>query len=339
MIEIAGIKVLLIDSSILHRDLILGWLKPSLPPGSELFCVADGIMQKARATKFAPDVILLYSQLPPIAGLELLKKIAHEYKLPLVYMSSDPCSSKGSRVAGAHEFIEQPLDYLLPGNTEFFEKLSNSLYAAAAPRMNKLAASDRVTKKMRLDLIAIGSSTGGTEALTAILTPLKPPLPGIIITQHIPPNFSRMFAASLDKATAFTCKEAATGDIIEQNHVYVAEGKKHLRIKKRDDGRYELDCSAGEKVNGHCPSADVMFSSVAEVAGDKALGVILTGMGGDGAKGLLKLRQTGAPTLGQDEASCVVYGMPKVAFELGAVQRQLSLKALPAVITDIARGW
>lgn len=199
--------------------------------------------------------------------------------------------------------------------------------------LNQLAEVSPVTK---IDLIAIGSSTGGTEALSYILPRLRPPLPGILIVQHIPPMFSRLLAQRLDSECRLTIKEAASGDIVKPDHVYIAPGSKHMTVY-RHGNRLLLDCRPGPPVHSCCPSVDVLFKSVAREVGSHALGVILTGMGRDGAAGLLEMHQQGSPTLGQDKASCVVYGMPKSAYELGAVDRQISLNDMPAAISKMAQ--
>ena len=186
-----------------------------------------------------------------------------------------------------------------------------------------------------IDLIAIGASTGGTEALSSILTRLRPPLPGIVIVQHIPPMFSRLLSERLDNECALSVKEAVTGDIVEPNHVYIAPGSKHMTIKNYG-GQMILHCNPGPPVHSVCPSVDILFNSVAREIREKALGVLLTGMGKDGAEGLLHMREQGSHTLGQDEATCTVYGMPKAAFELGAVEKQLPLDDIPTAITTLA---
>lgn len=187
-----------------------------------------------------------------------------------------------------------------------------------------------------VQLIAIGASTGGTEALSAILKALRPPLPPIVIVQHIPPMFSKLFSDRLHNECHVSVKEAENGDRLENGWVYVAPGDKQMMVKRLGDIMH-LDVNYGPKVNGHCPSVDVLFNSVAERVGDRAMGVILTGMGEDGARGLLKMREAGSVTLGQDEASCVVYGMPRAAYEKGAVVQQVPLSAMADMITDVAR--
>lgn len=184
-------------------------------------------------------------------------------------------------------------------------------------------------------LIAIGASTGGTEALSSVLRALPGDLPPIVIVQHIPPMFSRLFAERLNMECVLNVKEAQNGDRLERGWVYIAPGDQQMTVKKMGD-LMSLECFYGDKVNGHCPSVDVLFSSVASRIGNSAMGVILTGMGDDGARGMLKMRQAGSVTLGQDEASSVVYGMPRAAFEMGAVSQQLPLSAMAAMITVVA---
>ena len=181
---------------------------------------------------------------------------------------------------------------------------------------------DKPTHPVRL--IAIGASTGGTEAIYQVLKGLTKPLPGIVIVQHIPEGFSRRFAERLNAQTRIVTKEAKTGDVIEPGHAYVAPGDKHMVVKSVGD-QFRLECLTAERVNGHRPSVDVLFYSVAKTAGSHAMGVILTGMGHDGARGLLAMRNSGAYTIGQDQATSIVYGMPKAAFDIGAVQWQVPL--------------
>ncbi len=175
-------------------------------------------------------------------------------------------------------------------------------------------------------VVAIGASTGGTEAIFSVVQNFGTDIPGVVIVQHMPPGFTNMYAKRLDNQCRVVVKEAETGDQVKPGHVLIAPGgDRHMRLVKVN-GVYQVECKAGPKVNGHCPSVDVLFDSVARVAGPKALGIILTGMGGDGAKGLLEMRRAGARTIGQDESTCVVYGMPKVAYDLGAVEYQEKLQ-------------
>lgn len=193
-----------------------------------------------------------------------------------------------------------------------------------------------VTEKKIRGIIAIGASTGGTEAIYNILRLLPPDVPGIVVVQHIPPVFSRMFAERLNNQTPLKVKEAVSGDYVDTGRVLIAPGDQHMRIKKVGK-RYQVECFHGDKVNGHCPSVDVLFESVASEAGRNAVGILLTGMGYDGAKGLLTIRRKGGRTIGQDKASSVVYGMPRVAFDIGAVEIQKALEDIPHALSQLFR--
>ena len=186
----------------------------------------------------------------------------------------------------------------------------------------------------RINLIAIGSSTGGVEALATILPRLLPPLPPIVIVQHIPAGFSRMFANRMDKECVLTVKEGEDGEIIKENCVYIAPGGIHMKLCRRSAG-LQISCFMAPPVHSCRPAVDILFKSVAELVGATALGVILTGIGHDGAEGLLQMKNRGALTLGQDERSCIVYGMPKSAYECGAVDRQIPLEGMALAISSI----
>jgi len=183
-------------------------------------------------------------------------------------------------------------------------------------------------------IIAIGASTGGTEAIYGVLKALPKDMPPIVIVQHMPPVFTKMFAERLNNSCLLEVKEAQNGDKLYKGKVLLAPGDFQMKVVKKESAFY-VECFKGEKVNGHCPSIDVLFKSVAEVVGDKAVGVILTGMGKDGAQGLLEMRKKGARTLGQNEETCVVYGMPKAAYEIGAVEKQAAIHEIPDLLKAV----
>lgn len=194
-----------------------------------------------------------------------------------------------------------------------------------------------VSMKKQNKIIAIGASTGGTEAIFSVIREFETDIPGIVIVQHMPAGFTEMYANRLNNQCRIEVREAKTGDIVRPGLALIAPGgDKHMRLV-RMNGDYQVECRRGEKVNGHSPSVDVLFSSVAENAGAHALGIILTGMGGDGAKGLLAMRKAGAKTIGQDESTCVVYGMPKVAYESGAVEYQEKLPDIPKKVYSLLK--
>ena len=190
----------------------------------------------------------------------------------------------------------------------------------------------------RINLIAIGSSTGGTEALSKIIPKLSPPLPPIVIVQHIPPKFSKSLADRLDKESLLTVKEGEHGEPLRENYAYIAPGGLHMALIKNREGKLQLRCFMAPPVHSCRPAVDVLFQSVAELVGGEALGVILTGIGHDGTQGLLEMKQKGSPTLGQDEASSVVYGMPRSAFECGAVDMQVPLDKMALEIMNVVKS-
>ena len=189
----------------------------------------------------------------------------------------------------------------------------------------------------KIILIAIGSSTGGTEALAAVIPKLNPPLPPIVIVQHIPPKFSTMFAERLNRESLLTVKEGEHGEIIKENFVYIAPGGLHMELRRNRTGNLQIRCFMAAPVHSCRPAVDILFHSVAELVGDSALGVILTGIGHDGTAGLLEMKKKGAITLGQDEATSVVYGMPKSAFESGAIDKQIPLNDMAFAIMNAVK--
>ena len=325
----SGLRVLLVDDSLLFREMLAGELLHYLPEGSQIEKAADPFEARDRILVFSPHVMLLDIEMPKMDGIEFLRRLLMQYRQPTIMISGTPEYQQLALEAGAVGFVVKPRGNILQAGPVFFAQLAEKICAAAQAGSNV-----HQTARMHKSLIAIGASTGGTEALAAVLKSLRPPMPGIDVVQHIPPMFSRLFAERLDAECQLKVKEAANQDMIRPNHVYIAPGDQHVRIR----GSLELmrlECAAGERVNGHCPSVDVMFFSAAQIAGAAALGVILTGMGADGAKGLLAMRQAGAETIGQDERSCVVYGMPRAAWELGAVERQLPLTMIAGAITSL----
>ncbi|MBR5913763.1 MAG: chemotaxis protein CheB [Selenomonadaceae bacterium] len=191
----------------------------------------------------------------------------------------------------------------------------------------------------KISLIAIGSSTGGTEALARVIPKLMPPIPPIVIVQHIPPKFSKSLADRLDRESLLTVKEGEHGELVLPNHVYIAPGGLHMELRRNREGGLQIRCFVAPPVHSCRPAVDVLFKSVAELVGAEALGVILTGIGHDGTEGLLEMKQKGSPTLGQDEATSVVYGMPKAAFNAGAVDMQIPLDSMALAIMNTVKKF
>lgn len=275
--------------------------------------------------KKSVDVLIIDSGINHIDFNLVFKKISEEYPTSLIFLLS-PEQDINPSIRGI------PYDIVLKPNSEenflgFMQELQVKIKIISTKRIDKMS---QVNHNQNFNvksnkIIAIGASTGGVEALSHILYQLPENTPGIVIVQHMPPKFSRIFADRLNSKCKILVKEASDGDEIKQGLALIAAGDYHLKVLRSGD-KYIVKSYMGDKVSGHCPSVDVLFDSVAETVGSNAIGVILTGMGSDGAKGLLAMRAKGAITLGQDKNSCVVYGMPMEAFNLGAVMKQVSLE-------------
>lgn len=325
------IKVLVVDDSIVFREIISRAL--SSDPSIQVVAKAeDPFDARDKILKYYPDVMICDVEMPKMNGVEFIKRLLPQYPLPVIVVSALNDAVFEAMDAGAVDFICKPNTNSVNDVDNFLQDLISKVKVASRAKIKSYFNESSITYQNNAydtsKIIAIGASTGGTEALFHILKTLPSSIPGIVIVQHIPPKFSKMFADRLDTQTLLNVKEAENGDYMEPGTALVAPGDQHVRIK-RIGSKYKIECFKGEKVNGHCPSVDVLFESVAKEAGNNAVGIILTGMGNDGAKGLMQMRRGGALTLGQDENSCVVYGMPKVAFNIGAVEKQLPLNEIP----------
>jgi two-component system chemotaxis response regulator CheB len=330
------IKVLVVDDSMVFREVIARGLSSN--PYIEVVATAqDPFDARDKILKYEPDVMTCDVEMPKMNGIEFLKRLLPQYSLPVIVVSTVSEAVFEAMKAGAVDFVTKPDLNLARTVEDFLYDLIEKVKIAAEAKIDikrQSSSKQEVIENTRTDssrLIAIGSSTGGTEAVYNILKNLPKNCPGIVVVQHIPPVFSRMFAERLNDQTQLQCKEAETGDFVDQGRVLIAPGDQHMRVRKVGD-RYKIEVFKGDKVNGHCPSVDILFESVAKEVGSKAMGVILTGMGYDGAKGLLSMRRRGARTIGQDEKSSIVYGMPKVAFNIGAVEIQAALENIPKLI-------
>ncbi|MCR5756574.1 MAG: hypothetical protein K6F95_01530 [Selenomonas sp.] len=365
-----GIQVFVIDNSITFQNALVQELNHRLPAGSSVGHASQPAEALKLLQSFRPTAIIMNFALGAMLVnqekfLPLLVKTFPQVPIT-TYGISDNVSRTAKFLGAAHYLkkpsVGQPMDAFYNGVIQAIRSKADgqtpprSSAASPAPRFAPrpaprpmpmpppvTAAAPTVSPILRIpprsgqiDLIAIGASTGGTEAISALITPLVPPLPGIVIVQHIPPMFSRLFSERLNSECQLTIKEAADGDVVKPNHVYIAPGGKHMSIT-RQGSHYRIECKPGPPIHSVCPAVDVLFDSVAEAAGNKALGIILTGIGKDGAAGLLKMRQQGSPTIGQDAASSTVYGMPRVAFEIGAVEQQLPLLCIADAICKIVR--
>ena len=320
------VKVLIVDDSAVVRQT----LERELSKDNEIEVVGtapDPFIARDKIVALKPEILLLDIEMPKMDGITFLRKLMKYYPLPVIIVSS--LTPKGGELAceaveaGAVEVLCKPgASYSIGDLTdELIEKIKVCskikphipLKALEKPPPSKLSLT-RTTHK----IIAIGASTGGTEALKEVLTALPPNSPGIVIVQHMPEHFTKSFAERLNTQCNIEVKEAENGDSVIPSRALIAPGNRHMMLR-RSGAQYYVEVVEGPLVNRHRPSVDVLFKSVAKYAGKNAVGVILTGMGADGAKGLLEMKQAGAATVGQNEQSCVVYGMPKVAYELGGV--------------------
>jgi two-component system chemotaxis response regulator CheB len=302
---------------------------------------ADPVIAIRKIDEHRPDVILLDLELPRIDGLSFLKHLMAKDPIPVVICSG--IAELGTKLA-LEALAEGAFDVLIKpkrGVTEFIERSAAEFRtilraaASSAPR-NSVAAKTAPIRPLpklrpvsrrvgqacsrRFGVVAIGTSTGGPQALHEVLGELSPGCPGLVIVQHMPPNFTAALARRLDGECEITVREASHGDMVCPGTALISPGDRHLMLV-RSGPRFSVALADGPNVNGHKPSVDVLFKSVARAAGSRACGVILTGMGSDGARGLMKMRKVGAYTLGESEASCAVYGMPQRAFEMGAIDR------------------
>ena len=327
------IKVLIVEDSIVFRELLVQNLSrdPAIQvegTARDPFEARDAILEKK------PDVMTLDVELPRMSGIEFLRKLMPQYPLPVVVISSLSDKVFDALNAGAVDFVAKPA---VSSRVQLEEFIRNELLvkikiASTAKISNikrKVMAQEqdvhRLSTRRNNLIVAIGASTGGTEAIFAVAKEYGTDIPGIVVVQHMPPGFTSMYAKRLNDQCRIQVKEAQTGDRVMPGHMLIAPGGDQQMRLLKVNGVYQVECRKGPRVNGHCPSVDVLFDSVAKCAGPDAVGIILTGMGGDGAKGLLAMRKAGARTIGQDESTCVVYGMPKVAYDLGAVEYQEKL--------------
>lgn len=324
-----AIKVLVVDDSILFRTTLQ--LKLSADPNIKVVgCASNGKEALDLINKLNLDVITLDVEMPDISGLELLKKYLPTKPIPTIVVTSSPMNAFEAIEIGAVEFIRKPTSD--NGSVlQFIESLKQTIKVASEAKIRtyrKQALSPTLnigTISPKKDtIVAIGASTGGTEAILEVVKNMPANSPPIIVVQHMPEKFTKMYAERLDRICKMKVVEATDNERVEQGKIIIGAGGYHLTLKKDVRGYY-VRSQQGEKVSGHCPSVDVMFDSVADVAGKNSIGVILTGMGADGAKGITKLHGKGAYTIGQDKASCVVYGMPMEAFKLGGISKEYPL--------------
>ncbi|MCK5195091.1 MAG: chemotaxis response regulator protein-glutamate methylesterase, partial [Desulfobulbaceae bacterium] len=300
----------------------------------------DPYVARDKIVRLKPDVVTLDLEMPRMDGLAFLKKLMKHHPLPVIIVSS--LTKKGGRLAleamesGAVEVLSKPGSSYSVG--EMMQQLADKIRAAARARVvrsvDELNGDEPVNIAGHLlsettdKVIAIGASTGGTEALKKVLTQFPPTIPGIVVVQHMPPKFTTTFSERLNSLSKIEVKEAQDGDSVNPGRALIAPGNYHMLLR-RSGAKYYVSVKSGPLVNRQRPSVDVLFQSISKYAGANAVGVIMTGMGSDGAKGLLEIRQAGARTIGQNEASCVVFGMPKEAANINAVEKLVPLNRIP----------
>lgn len=325
------IRVLVVEDSMFFRELLVKNLNTD--PALEVVASArDPFEARDMIVKYKPDVMTLDIEMPKMNGIEFLKKLMPQYPMPVVMLSSLSDKVFDALNAGAVDFVAKPALTDKKKLEEFISKeLPVKIKIASTAKIGNIKKTivPTLTENLSNDnkelILAIGASTGGTEAIAAIIKDFGPDIPGTVIVQHMPAGFTEMYAKRLNDQCRVQVKEAKHGDRVLPGQVLIAPGGDSQMRLIRANGVYQVEIKPGPKVSGHCPSVDVLFESVAKCAKNRALGIILTGMGGDGAKGLLEMRKAGARTIGQDESTCIVYGMPKVAFDIGAVECQEKL--------------
>lgn len=334
------IKVLVVDDSLLFRNLLVRSLE-SDPNIQVVAQVGDPYEARDAIIKYKPDVMTLDVEMPRMSGIDFLRRLMPQYPLPVVMISSLNGKVFDAMEAGAVDFVNKPANLNQEQLGIFLkQELVTKVKIASTAKVGgfkKVGVSDvggSIGAAGDGRIVAIGASTGGTEAIFEVVKHFRRDIPGVVIVQHMPPGFTKMYADRLNNQCEVAVKEAQTGDQVVQGRVLIAPGDMQMKLVKVGNG-YQVECRGTEKVSGHCPSVDVLFRSVAKAAGKKAIGVILTGMGADGAEGLLEMRKAGALTVGQNESSCVVYGMPKVAYDIGAVQHQLELTAIAGKVYSL----
>jgi len=349
----AKTRVLIIDDSALIRSLLTEIV--SRQPDMEVVGAApDPIVAREMIRATNPDVLTLDIEMPRMDGLDFLEKLMRLRPTPVIMVST--LTEKGADVTlralelGAIDFVAKPKLGIAAGMQELGSEICDKIRVAARARMHRVTglpaaaalagakqAPARFSSTSTEKLIAIGASTGGTEAIREVLVQLPADSPAVLITQHMPPGFTRSFAARLDTLCRINVSEARDGERALPGHAYVAPGDRHLRLS-RSGSNYMISVDEGPPVNRHRPSVEVLFQSVAAVAGSNALGVMLTGMGRDGASAMLEMKNAGSYNIAQDEASCVVFGMPREAIAAGGVDEVLPLsKIAPRIIERLSQ--
>ncbi len=341
------VNVLVVDDSALVREI----LSKGLGMDSEINVVGTApnpYIARDSIVKLRPDVLTLDVEMPKMDGVEFLRKLMPQYPIPVVMVSA--LTERGKKItldalsAGAVDFVTKPSTDVARGLNTMLAELRSKVKAASkanvshwkgkvASTNSSLGAYSKALEKSTDKVIVIGASTGGTEAIKSVITDLPASTPGVVIVQHMPPGFTKSFAERLDSLSLMSVKEAEDGDRVLPGRVLIAPGGKQMRVV-RSGGIYNVRCTSEGKICGHCPSVEVLMQSAAKYVAKNAIGVMLTGMGSDGSQGMLAMRNAGAKTFAQDEKTSVVFGMPKVAHDVGGVEKLLPLENIGKTIVS-----
>ncbi len=342
------IRTLIIDDSALARDLLKKGL--SADPDIEVVGTAqDPFVGRDKIVYKKPDVITLDIEMPRMDGLDFLRRLMPQYPLPVIIVSA--LAAPGARATlealqlGAVDFVLKPSSKLGTGLPEMLTELRAKIKMAAAVDVSNWKQGQAVRSPTRRSkvlvgssdkVVAIGASTGGTVALRHMINEFPTDMPGTVVVQHMPPTFTQLFAESMDNTAQVLVKEAADNDRVLTGTVLIAPGGRQLRVR-RSGGDYRVSLGDGNKVNGHAPSVDTLFESIADQVGSNAVGVMLTGMGRDGAEAMLQMRMAGARTLAQDEQSSVVFGMPREAYVNGGAERLVNINDMTREVVKLLK--
>lgn len=347
------VKVLIVDDSVFFRTSLQRVISQNKDI-QIVGCAGDAYEARDKILELRPDVMTLDVEMPKMNGIDFLRRLIPQYPIPCVVVSAAPLSAFDAVDAGAVDYVRKPQIKSPEDLQNFADELTEKIITAKSARIMRRkprktaaqggndyrpiasyisAAENKGNSFGSKDaIIALGASTGGTEALQVVIQGLPENSPPIVVVQHMPPVFTKMYAERLNKNCKVEVKEAEDGERLRRGLCIIAAGEHHLRLKKDANGYFITSTAGQEKVSGHCPSVDVLFDSVAEVAGKNTVAALLTGMGSDGANGLLKIKNAGGYTIGQNKETCVVYGMPMVAFNIGAVNEQAPLSKVADII-------
>jgi two-component system chemotaxis response regulator CheB len=339
------IKALVVDDSAMVREILSRGL--SMDPSIEVVgTAADPFIARDKIIELKPDVLTLDVEMPKMDGVDFLRHLMAQHPMPVLMVSA--LTQAGKKItlealeAGAVDFVTKPSANIAQGLNEMLAELREKVKIAAGANVGwrkpnssihqkPVEAKTQVLTELTDKVIAIGASTGGTEAIRQVVTQFPATAPGVVIVQHMPAGFTKMFAERLNQLCPMSVKEAESGDRIIPGRILVAPGDFHMTVH-RFGREYQVHCSEGEKVCGHRPSVEVLLQSIAKNVGSNAVGIILTGMGHDGADGMVAMREAGARTIAQDEATSVVFGMPKVAYERGGVERLAPIQNIAQIV-------